>query len=777
AESLAKKISMENPYASPLAKELDNITLDSYVKSNLRTQSARDVIQAAVRASMGTEMCRLSALFFIAYANAAGGVMRLFLAKEGDAQELRVKGGTQQLSTIMASKIGDNNVLLKEPVVSIEQDDTGITVTTLNGKSLRAKYLVSTMPPNCLNRVHFSPPLPEGRRMLMHNMPSGHLTKFIVTYDKSYWTEEGYSGEIVSNGGLSNIDGISNGPLSVVYDATTNNGVPALVGFIAGRQGIEWAGVEAEVRKKAVLEDLAKCLGSWAKSPTSFIEKNWSDELYAGGCPVSFNVPGVAYSFQYLRKPEGRIFWAGTETATIWTGYISGAIQSGKRAAMEVLHNLSPNLVTEEELQGTHYDITSVADYVNPQLQHLEAKMMDQVDVVIVGAGVSGLTAGYRLLQKEPHLKIVVLEANDRVGGRTLTLDVCLPSGRKEPFDFGGQWVCTTQTHVMNMIKELDLEVYRQNTSGKKVAWVGENPTRHVYDTEFPFNDCSEIQGFIEEMEELSQKVPIEDPYSSPYAEELDSITLETLLTKKLKNKAVKDAFEAQVRGTLGAESSRLSALYFLAFANSAGGIMRLFLARDGDGQEFRVKGGTQQISQILAAKIGWDKIFLGQPVKIISQNYDGITVTTDGGFIFRGKYAIVSTPPNCTAKIEFNPPMPEIRRLFLNHMPMGHFTKFNIIYDKAYWLEEGLSGELTSNGGKTFVPGISAGPLGIVFDATTDNGVPALVGFIAAKNGVEWNEVDREVRKRAVLEDLAKAFGPWALNPVLYTEKNWSEE
>lgn len=60
-----------------------------------------------------------------------------------------------------------------------------------------------------------------------------------VTPLKPYWREENFSGEIVSNGG-DPLLGCSSGPLNVVYDATTHNNVPALVGFIAGSQGTEW---------------------------------------------------------------------------------------------------------------------------------------------------------------------------------------------------------------------------------------------------------------------------------------------------------------------------------------------------------------------------------------------------------------------------------------------------------------------------------------------------------------------------------------------------------
>ena len=37
-----------------------------------------------------------------------------------------------------------------------------------------------------------------------------------------------------------------------------------------------------------------------------------------------------------MRKPVGRMHFAGTGCATMWVGYMDGAIQAGERAAREV---------------------------------------------------------------------------------------------------------------------------------------------------------------------------------------------------------------------------------------------------------------------------------------------------------------------------------------------------------------------------------------------------------------------------------------------------------
>jgi hypothetical protein len=57
---------------------------------------------------------------------------------------------------------------------------------------------------------------------------------------------------------------------------------------------------------------------------------------------------------------------------------------------------------------------------------HFQRSMADEksFDIVILGAGLSGLSAAFRLQNRSPGLSFVVLEANDRVGGRTQTMSI-----------------------------------------------------------------------------------------------------------------------------------------------------------------------------------------------------------------------------------------------------------------------------------------------------------------------------------------------------------------
>ena len=79
-----------------------------------------------------------------------------------------------------------------------------------------------------------------------------------------------------------------------------------------------------------------------ALHPRRYVEMDWADEVWTRGCPVGFSAPGALSEYgPWIRKPIGRIHWAGTETSTFWNGYMDGAVRSGERAAAEVLAALT----------------------------------------------------------------------------------------------------------------------------------------------------------------------------------------------------------------------------------------------------------------------------------------------------------------------------------------------------------------------------------------------------------------------------------------------------
>lgn len=342
---LTKTVSVEDPMSSPNAQLYDSMTLHSYMEQHVWTTEIKEEMGLCSRAVFGMEPLQLSFLYFLMYSAAAGGALKLLEATPGSAQEFRVKGGTQQLSQKLVEQIGKDRVRLSSPVMTICQNSENVEVKTSAG-TFTCNAVIVTCPPHMAAQIHYEPALPAERQRLTQCAPVGHMLKFIITYPTAFWREKGFSGEIVARPS-------KDCPLSVTFDATSPRGNPALVGFIAGVQARDWCGRKMEERRDAVISNLVKYLGPEASNYIHYQEKDWAKEEYSGGCPVNVMAPGMlTYYHPSLRKPFGRIYWAGTETATEWCGYLSGAIQSGQRASVEVLAQVCPSSLSHEELQA-----------------------------------------------------------------------------------------------------------------------------------------------------------------------------------------------------------------------------------------------------------------------------------------------------------------------------------------------------------------------------------------------------------------------------------------
>ncbi|MBA3826268.1 MAG: FAD-dependent oxidoreductase, partial [Ktedonobacterales bacterium] len=194
---------------------------------------------------------------------------------------------------------------------------------------VQARAAIIALPPPLAGRLRYRPALPALRDQLTQRTPMGTITKVHCLYPTPFWRDAGYSGQVTNYHGV----------LGTVFDNSPADGaVGVLLGFIEGDVAREWGSRTREERRVAIVAELTDYFGAAAAHPTEYIEQSWADEEYSRGCYGSFMPPGVWTGFgPALRAPIGRLFWAGTETATEWSGYMDGALQSGERAAHESL--------------------------------------------------------------------------------------------------------------------------------------------------------------------------------------------------------------------------------------------------------------------------------------------------------------------------------------------------------------------------------------------------------------------------------------------------------
>jgi monoamine oxidase len=237
-------------------------------------------------------------------------------------------GGSQQLCDRLADGLGDD-VRLRSPVAAVEQDGDGVLLRTEEGGRVRARHAIVAVSPALAGRWHWTRPLPADRDQLSQRMPMGAYMKIVLAYDRAWWRDANLSGIAYSDAG----------PVQMVVDSgSAGPAGGALACFITGRAVERYGRMELGARRAAVRESLTRMFGPPAADWTAYAECDWTTELYSRGGPVGLMGPGTLGRYGHvLRRPEGRVHWAGTDTATVWNGYMDGAIQAGERAADEVL--------------------------------------------------------------------------------------------------------------------------------------------------------------------------------------------------------------------------------------------------------------------------------------------------------------------------------------------------------------------------------------------------------------------------------------------------------
>jgi monoamine oxidase len=322
----ARRVPADAPWTAPKAGELDSQTLASWLRKAARTKKARSLLEIATGTVMGTGTAELSALWMLSYVSSAGGFDAL-LDVEGGAQQDRFVGGSQLISQRLAAELGDD-VVLSAPVRRIAQGGGGVGVEA-DGVRSRAQRVIVAVPPPLAVRISFAPSLGGRRDQLTQRMAHGALTKCAAVYPEPFWREGGLTGQAVSD----------RGPVTATFDNSPPEGAPGvLLGFIAGAEAIRHARRSETDRRRAVLECFERLFGSEAAQPGIYLETAWAEEEWSRGGPVCSFSPGALANYgEALRRPAGRIHWAGAETATVWCGYMEGAVRSGARAAEEVL--------------------------------------------------------------------------------------------------------------------------------------------------------------------------------------------------------------------------------------------------------------------------------------------------------------------------------------------------------------------------------------------------------------------------------------------------------
>jgi monoamine oxidase len=393
-----------------------------------------------------------------------------------------------------------------------------------------------------------------------------------------------------------------------------------------------------------------------------------------------------------------------------------------------------------------------------------------KADVIVVGAGLAGLSAARAIARA--GRSVIVLEARERVGGRTWNRPITGGSY----IDAGAEFVGPTQDRIKALAQAVGVQTFPTYNTGNNVYW--KDGKRETYAASGPTGVAPpdptllpDILQIVQRLNTMAQQIDVKAPWNAAEALEWDSQTFYTWLKANEVNPEFMRLAATATDAIFGQEPRDLSLLYVLFYLAASGDethpgtFERNFQTAEG-AQEERFVGGSQQISLKVAAELG-SSVVLNAHVRQIAQNAKGVKVQLDKGLL-SAKQVIVAVPPALTARIDYEPLLPALRDQLTQRAPMGSYAKVDVVYDRPFWREEGLTGQTVSLNG----------PVRVTFDSTPDEGSPGvLLGFIGGTDARTWYGLSAEQRRQAVLDNFADYFGEKARTPLEYVENAWAEE
>jgi monoamine oxidase len=386
---------------------------------------------------------------------------------------------------------------------------------------------------------------------------------------------------------------------------------------------------------------------------------------------------------------------------------------------------------------------------------------MADVDYCVVGAGFAGLTAALRL--KQAGRSVALMEARDRVGGRTFT------EVRDDGLwiDRGGAWIGPGQDAIYALMKEFGVPSYKQYVDGDAMMFV--DGKKYRYKGTIPLSmspfAVANIGAVFLELTHMCKSIPLEAPWEAPKAQKWDQLSWAAWLNKNTLSKPAHELLESAISGLYTSAASELSLLFVLYQMASAGGPSFVLGVKDA-AEDARPVGGMGAIHRPMVAELG-DSIHLSQPVRSIFQDADGVVVRSDD-MVVRARRAIVAVPIAIASQIIYEPMLPVDRTFLHQRMPLGAVFKIALVYDEPFWRADGLSGQ-------SFAPG---SPANLTIDSCTDTGRPGVLTVITeGPEARRIGQLTEPERRRAVLDAVAERFGDKARSPVDYLEQNWTVE
>ena len=380
-----------------------------------------------------------------------------------------------------------------------------------------------------------------------------------------------------------------------------------------------------------------------------------------------------------------------------------------------------------------------------------------RADVAVVGAGLAGLVAARRLA--EGGASVVVLEASDRVGGRTSNEAI----SDTESAEMGGQWVGPTQDRVLALIAELGLDTFPTRTEGQNVIEIDDR-LRRYRGTIPKLSPLALADLAIARLKlgRMMRKVDPAAPWNGRGAADFDSQTLGEWIGRNARTRTARELIALSCKTVWGAEPGELSLLWALSYMAAGGGFEKL-LDVEGGAQQDRIVGGSALIAERLAAALP-EGVRTGSRVAKVRWDGRCVEIGSNTGDV-SAREAVIALPPSLVSEISFEPGLPAEHAGLARSWQGGNLIKVTAVYEKPFWRENGLSGEGVA----------TTGPVSVTFDNTPPSGSPgALVGVVGGDDAPKYAALADGERREAALAGFARLFGPAALQAERFLERDW---